>query len=257
MNKKIFIFFIIGTFLILIMPVFSVSSYNIKQIKNNQTISRNVPSTLIQGSIQGRVLKYLDDIPMSNVEVKIYSFIPSFFKKTTTDSNGFYNFNIETVFNKFGFYLTAEKSGYEMFPSEIFIEENNFDIKKDLWLALPNSGKIFGKIYNTKNNQPISNIKVSIFYFDDWINEKPPFATTFSLSDGYYEFNNLNTQEYLIDINDSLYFYFIPPQSNIKLGMDGQFEVEFNLYLIRRKTRLFGDQFNIFNYIFELYHQNN
>lgn len=180
--------------------------------------------------IHGTVRKYPDGTPITNAVVEFRKSISLPWKSTRTDENGEYFIEVRNVlFFPKNYVIWAVSTSLEMLPTYIEVQNRrNFDITKDLWLAPPHYGRIYGYIIS-KENSPIENATVELLIYPyDTVYEK-----TTTTSDGYYSFTSLNSDIYKVYVEKTGYRPpYIQPEE-IYLGRDGQFNIVFNIQMVK------------------------
>jgi hypothetical protein len=186
------------------------------------------------GVIQGVIRKYPEGTPLSSADVECRKSVSLPWKSVTSNENGEYRFDIRNlIMGPKTYVLWADKAGYEMLPTYIDVDNPlNVDVTKDLWLAIPFSGRIHGYITDEKDN-PLTSTRVELLAYP-YSDVYEVFNTT---SEGYYYFTSLGVDYYKIFVEKIGYRQPYKGPIELHLGSDGQFDIEYNYYLVKSRIK--------------------
>lgn len=152
------------------------------------------------GSIAGRVARFSDNAPISNIRITAAS--QQFRTSVTTRNDGSYifralpsgHFRVQAIpLNEnfipvyYGDVRDAEKS------TTVAVERKQAQIHIDF--RLRNGGMVSGRVYANRNREPVAGIKVIAENLS--AEERPPFAVTDS--QGFYSLRGLSRGEYILE----------------------------------------------------------
>jgi hypothetical protein len=228
MEKYKFKIFVIFLFIILLLISLVTVGVKSSFFQTNTMKDENILPTI--SYIHGVVRQYPDGTPIPGARVEFRKSVSLPWKSARSDENGEYFIELRNMifFPKY-YVMWAVSADFHMLPTYIEVKNRrNFDITKDLWLAPPNSGRIYGYITDRENN-PINDatVELLIYPFDD------TYEITNTTSDGYYSFSLLNIDIYKIYVEKTGYRIPIIPPDEIYLGRDGNFDIQFNFKLVK------------------------
>ena len=148
-----------------------------------------------------------DEESLKNVTVNITG--NNFSDSTTTDEDGYYEFN---GLKEGDYTLTYEKEGYQTYTEDISLAEGESLDMGTIIMETVEKGMIYGYVVNIKGN-PIEYVRLKL----KGISTKKTKQTS-SDADGFFEFSDLEADTYIITAKKK---GFKPVNQRIKLG-DGE-----------------------------------
>jgi hypothetical protein len=148
-----------------------------------------------------------DEESLKNVTVNITG--NNFSDSTTTDEDGYYEFN---GLKEGNYTLTYEKSGYQTHTEDISLGEGEEMDLGTIIMETVENGMIYGYVVNIRGN-PIEYVRLKL----KGIKTKTTKQTS-SDADGFFEFSDLEADTYIITAKKK---GFKPVNQRIKLG-DGE-----------------------------------
>ncbi|MDO8743902.1 MAG: carboxypeptidase-like regulatory domain-containing protein, partial [Candidatus Brocadiaceae bacterium] len=163
-----------------------------------------------------------DEFPLKNVSISLTG-TNNYSESTETDEDGYYFFENLAAGD---YALRASKSGYQSASVDISLDEGEAYEVKTLMLEVSVTGTIYGYVRDIKGD-PIENVRLALKGLKTKYNAK-----TAADKDGFFEFNDLDADTYVIKAKKKRYR---PAKTSVKLEEAETQEIEIEMNKVTKR----------------------